>query len=586
MGLKSASAKRELIELAFGAWLPMCPLGPRYWCSVDWLAEVRGAAHLGCLLMFLGAVVRGLRLGWLVCVVCMGAYLGGKRSWRGILLGRGISIHSSLVGKYGRLFSGKFSSSWVLLLRNSGHSLSQLACVSVLHDTQCSFPLLLHWLVLRASLHVPQVSSFAKQLCAKWPQCLHFMHCMGSCFRWFGWIFRPQTYRPSLMQVLVMFMLLRVKIAWAARCSGERLLIGLIHRAFWMNLPGILLFSSISRRWESSAGSKVSGILGMRIEYSLCLIRAPGANAKVNAISMAVSRSHSTTSFSLKRIVIPPLRGLLTSSTVVSLGAAGSAMATIAALTLSLISARFAPMVFSSEVSMRIWRAFLSTSLATFGSTRGSLANNLCGCCVLLPMRASQYVVAVFSSWELVAVTFSIELPISVSEDLMVSAACPISFAALLICSCLGEGVLAASSRVSSLFEKSAFISVRRSESSSGRSFMRTHWRHCTSMDWMVSARNSSAWTTTPGTLYFASNNSTLASDCRVYGVLSDSRPFLSRKFLASLYLSACLARSEVSTVLLVRGLDTSGVPVPGVGCGVAVRAGPGVVVFRVFASG
>ena len=63
----------------------------------------------------------------------------------------------------------------------------------------------------------------------------------------------------------------------------------------------------------------------------------------------------------------------MTSSMVTSLGWVGSVIDLIASLTLSLISAWLAPVKLASVVSIRIWRAFLSTSLRTLGSELAAL---------------------------------------------------------------------------------------------------------------------------------------------------------------------------------------------------------------------
>jgi hypothetical protein len=109
----------------------------------------------------------GGRLPTLKCV--------GNLSLKGILDGCVVVVQSSSVGKYSRLFSG-----WKLLysshfLRNSGQLRSQLAWVTVQHETQNLLFSTLHLLVLCCTPHVPHVSTWALQSAAKCPHLRHFI---------------------------------------------------------------------------------------------------------------------------------------------------------------------------------------------------------------------------------------------------------------------------------------------------------------------------------------------------------------------------------------------------------------------------
>src|SRR5258707_1303551 len=71
-------------------------------------------------------------VGRLFTVKCL-----GNCESSGTLSGRVVSIQFSSVGKNGSLFSGNFSSYNSHLCINSGHFLSQAACMLALHDAQC-----------------------------------------------------------------------------------------------------------------------------------------------------------------------------------------------------------------------------------------------------------------------------------------------------------------------------------------------------------------------------------------------------------------------------------------------------------------
>ena len=110
------------------------------WLRVAWLAVCSAVGGWqGCL----GCLVMG-RVGGGHCLLDGGgrlvtAYRAGNRSASGILSGNMVNVQSSAMGKYARLFSGCLSLCRVQCCMNSGHFLSQLVCVSALHDMQYVF---------------------------------------------------------------------------------------------------------------------------------------------------------------------------------------------------------------------------------------------------------------------------------------------------------------------------------------------------------------------------------------------------------------------------------------------------------------
>jgi len=102
------------------------------------------------------------------------------------------------------LLSGFLSSMIAHRFVNSGHALFQLACKLSPQETQWSFSLLSQVLVWCFPPQVPQVSSGSGQLAAKWPQRLHFMHCVGSCFCFIGQIKLLQMMIPFLINLFAL----------------------------------------------------------------------------------------------------------------------------------------------------------------------------------------------------------------------------------------------------------------------------------------------------------------------------------------------------------------------------------------------
>jgi hypothetical protein len=137
--------------------------------------------------------------------------------------GEGLVSILPLWGNTGDYFRDSSHRTAAHLHWNSGHSLSQLAWVSVLHETQCVLSLTVHSLVLCLPLHVPQVLLVAVHAFAKCPHFLHFIHCIGSCLSQLGQIQSPHMYSPSLMQMLAVVTSFKAKMVWAALCSGALL---------------------------------------------------------------------------------------------------------------------------------------------------------------------------------------------------------------------------------------------------------------------------------------------------------------------------------------------------------------------------
>src|SRR5712691_7845686 len=158
--------------------------------------------------------------------------------------------------------SGFLSSSIAQRFINSGHALSQLACVLSPQETQWCLSLLMHELVRCFPPQVPQVSSASGQLAAKCPQRLHFMHCAGSCFCFVGRIKLLQMTIPSLISLFAASTEEIAMIAKVRVCSGLLRPTGLIHLALRITRDGRLLTSSTSLSCASLSGSKISGTLG------------------------------------------------------------------------------------------------------------------------------------------------------------------------------------------------------------------------------------------------------------------------------------------------------------------------------------
>ena len=91
-------------------------------------------------------------------------------------------VHNSAVGKYSMLLSSR---QLFILLRfcwKTGHTLAQLACPTVPHDTQCSWAMFLQVSILWRCAQVPHVSKAAEQSWAKCPQLWHVRQWRGSFY--------------------------------------------------------------------------------------------------------------------------------------------------------------------------------------------------------------------------------------------------------------------------------------------------------------------------------------------------------------------------------------------------------------------